>query len=292
MSAPDGPLQTFAAVLHASEVQFAPGGRLGFSRVESRLVFLCRAGRGVVRVNQRSFPVTAGSVLLLPWGHAIDYTAREVDPFLVGGAHLVPVHEAARPVEPSIPHEPSHPLAGCSWRRDEAGLGPAEIVLSTAADLPELVEIVRYAITVFARGAPNEDAMRALGTLVADELAESARPREPQFGVDLPTDLERVASYVERNLDRQISVRELADVASCSPSTLTRRFRAHLGASALSWITSRRMARAVVLLRTTTLPVGQVSRRCGITDPYYFSRLFRAHTGEAPTTWRRGRHLL
>lgn len=284
--------QAFAMVLHASEVQFAPGGRLAFPRVESRMVFLCRAGRGVVRVNQRSYAVTEGSVLLLPWGHAIHYCAQEVDPFLVGGAHLVPVHEAGHPVEPTIPHEPGHRLAGCSWRRDEQRLGPAEVVASTASELPDLVDIVRYAITVFERGTPSAAAMRALGTLVAAELAESVRPREPQFGVDLPTDLERVATYIERNLHRTIGVQELADVASCSPSTLNRRFREYLGMSPLRWVSARRMKRAVELLRTTTQPVAQVSRRCGIDDPYYFSRLFRAHTGESPTAWRRARHLL
>ena len=35
------------------------------------------------------------------------------------------------------------------------------------------------------------------------------------------------------------------------------------------------------------LPVADVARRCGYTDPNYFSRLIRRHTGLPPLKFRR-----
>ena len=52
------------------------------------------------------------------------------------------------------------------------------------------------------------------------------------------------------------------------------------------WIIERRMAEARKLLAETDLPVAEVARRVGVSDPGYFSRLFgRAH-GTSPRKWR------
>ena len=87
------------------------------------------------------------------------------------------------------------------------------------------------------------------------------------------------------------AVRTLADVAGYSEATLNRRFRAELGLPPMAFVTACRMRLARRLLRSTGLTIAQIARRCGIGDPYYFSRLFRDHHGDPPTVWRRVRQL-
>ena len=281
---------TVPLVLHASQVQFAPSGRLGFARVESRMVLLCRAGGGEVRVNGRTHRLRAGATLVLPWGHAISYHADDVDPFLVGGAHLVPAHDVEAPIHASIPHDPRHALAGCAWRRDDPGLATSDVVVSSAVRHPALTGLTHYAISLFERGRPADDELQALGTLMCHELRTLDRPADTT--TDLPADLRRVISYVEDHLEHSVTVGSLAAVAGCSEATLTRHFRQHLGAAPMAWVIRRRMTHATQLLRTTELPVAQVARRCGVPDPYYFSRLFREHHGTAPSTWRAEQQVL
>lgn len=283
---------TFPVVLQASQVQFAPSGRLTFPRVESRMVFLCRGGTGAVRINDQTYRLVEGMVLVLPWGHTISYAADDMDPFLVGGAHLVARHDAGAPIRPTIAHGPDHELAGCAWRRDDPSLGGHQVIATTAADHPDLFDVTAYAIAVFARAEPAGRLMRALGTLLADELDTLDRRHRSPYAANLPADLRRLLSYIDRQLEEPLTARVLAQVAGVSEATLTRRFRAHLDSSPMAWVIGRRIAHATNLLRTTSLPVAQVARRCGIGDPYYFSRLFRERLGESPSAWRRSHHVL
>ncbi|MEV0585357.1 AraC family transcriptional regulator [Nonomuraea sp. NPDC050310] len=233
-----------------------------------------------------------GALLILPWGRSIEYAADTVDPFLLVGTHLIPEHDPGRPVEAGVPHDLDHPLMGCGWRRDGAVLPGGSVVVSSVEERPHLLDLSLYAVEVFRRGVPDEPLMRALGTLVVRELSEVHRPSGPPYGPLVPDDLRRVLQYIDQELHHQLTIGELASVAGCGVATLARRFREHLGTSPMGWVAGRRIAQAQELLRTTGLTVGQVARRCGVADPYYFSRLFRRHVGQSPQGWRRTQHVL
>ena len=49
-----------------------------------------------------------------------------------------------------------------------------------------------------------------------------------------------------------------------------------------------RFARIEELLRTTSLPIGQIAEIGGFSDPLYFSRAFRKHFGTPPSGLRQG----
>ncbi len=69
-------------------------------------------------------------------------------------------------------------------------------------------------------------------------------------------------------------------------STFRRRFKAATGSSPKSYVLALRIARAKELLATTDDPIATISHAVGFTDPYYFSRLFRAREGRSPTEFR------
>jgi AraC-like DNA-binding protein len=288
----------FPALLQANAVQFGPGERFGFSRVESRMVAWCRAGQGEVWVNGVRYALTPGVLLVLPWGHRICYAAADVDPFLMLGVHLVPQHDEGYPVEPSVPHDPLHPHAGCDWRRDGEPLLGGHVLATTADAAPGLAQLSAYAVEVWRRGTPSESLVRALGTMLAGELAELASRRDvaPAAGPDpfgaAPDELQRVLAYVENHLADRLTVTVLAEVGGCSGATLSRRFVAHFRRSPMEWVLEQRIERARGLLRATPLTVAQIAHRSGFVDANYFSRVFRERTGQPPTVWRRRQRLL
>lgn len=100
--------------------------------------------------------------------------------------------------------------------------------------------------------------------------------------------LSAVVEHVHAHLTEAITVDQLAELVSLSPSQLTRRFREALGQPPLRYIIEARMRRARLLLTETTLPVKRVAALVGYDDPYYFSRLFRQTVGRSPSSLRGG----
>lgn len=71
-----------------------------------------------------------------------------------------------------------------------------------------------------------------------------------------------------------------------SPVYLRRRFRQAFGMSPSRYLVLHRIDLARQLLRLSALPVADVARQCGFSDPFYFSRLFRRHVGCSPLVFR------
>ncbi|MFI1919164.1 GlxA family transcriptional regulator [Nocardia sp. NPDC020380] len=98
--------------------------------------------------------------------------------------------------------------------------------------------------------------------------------------------LHAVEQHINANLTRQLSLHELAAAAAVSPRTLARRLRDRLGLSPTEYVHRLRVGRAATLLATTREPVDAIANAVGYADPAAFRRVYRRHTGEAPTATR------
>ncbi|MDT5118954.1 MAG: AraC family transcriptional regulator, transcriptional activator of pobA [Mycobacterium sp.] len=140
-----------------------------------------------------------------------------------------------------------------------------------------------------ARQEGHRQAALAHLTLLLIELARLAR--------DLVADLRRsgepllanVFAVIDRRHAEALSLRDVAGELGMTPGHLTTVVRRRTGRTVQEWIIERRMAEARTLLEQTNLPVAEVARRVGVSDPGYFSRLFSRIHGISPRKWR-GRH--
>ncbi|MFI6172672.1 GlxA family transcriptional regulator [Nocardia sp. NPDC051052] len=98
--------------------------------------------------------------------------------------------------------------------------------------------------------------------------------------------LRTVQQYVHANLNRQLSLDELARAATVSPRTLARRIRDRLGVSPTEYVHRLRVGQAAILLTTTREPVDAIASQVGYADPAAFRRIYRRYTGETPTATR------
>ncbi|MCV7394664.1 helix-turn-helix transcriptional regulator [Mycobacterium paraseoulense] len=123
-----------------------------------------------------------------------------------------------------------------------------------------------------------------LARLAGPVVAELRRSGEPL--------LAGVFEVIDRRHREPLSLRDVAAELGITPGHLTTVVRRRTGRTVGEWITDRRMAAARALLAETDLPVAEVARRVGMSDPGYFSRLFgRAH-GASPREWRGRRMVL
>jgi AraC family transcriptional regulator len=104
-----------------------------------------------------------------------------------------------------------------------------------------------------------------------------------------PWQVRMVEAHVDGNLDRNISVEELAALARLSVSHFGRAFKQSFGVAPHAYITAERMALARDLMLTTSEPLSQIALTVGLADQSHLSRLFRQHVGESPLAWRRAR---
>lgn len=117
-----------------------------------------------------------------------------------------------------------------------------------------------------------------LARLARDVVADLRRSGEPL--------LAEVFALIDRRHAEPLSLRDVADELGMTPGHLTTVVRRRTGRTVGEWIMERRMAAARELLAQTDLPVAEIARRVGISDPGYFSRLFgRAHD-TSPREWR------
>ena len=98
--------------------------------------------------------------------------------------------------------------------------------------------------------------------------------------------LAEVFTVIDRRLGEPLSLRDVAHELGMTPGHLTTVVRRRTGRTVQEWIIERRMAEARSLLSDTELPVGEIARRVGMSDPGYFSRLFRRTHGTSPRQWR------
>ena len=98
--------------------------------------------------------------------------------------------------------------------------------------------------------------------------------------------MQRVFDYIEECLSQKIELKHLADVAALSVFHFSRSFKSACGQTPHQYIATRRIEHAKMLLKTTKLPVSEVSRRVGYHDISRFNRLFKIHTRMTPRDFR------
>jgi AraC family transcriptional regulator len=104
-------------------------------------------------------------------------------------------------------------------------------------------------------------------------------------GVDIPANLLRVVSYVDRYLAEPLTIDQLADEAGVSRFHFCRVFKKALGMSAISFLAHMRVERAKSLLRKS-IPVSTVALKAGFNDLSNFNRQFKRQTGLTPSAYR------
>jgi AraC-like DNA-binding protein len=99
--------------------------------------------------------------------------------------------------------------------------------------------------------------------------------------------LRRVRDRMDREYARPLDVEALARGAHMSAGHLSREFKAAYGESPYSYLMTRRIERAMALLRRGDLSVTEVCFAVGCSSLGTFSTRFTELAGVAPGAWRR-----
>ena len=98
--------------------------------------------------------------------------------------------------------------------------------------------------------------------------------------------LRRVEEFINENLEEDLSLAEIAEVADLSQFHFARAFRKSTGLTPQNYLMKQRIERAKILLAKNDLPIVEVSLRTGFKNQSHFTTLFRKFTKFTPKTWR------
>ncbi|MEU4328727.1 helix-turn-helix domain-containing protein [Nonomuraea dietziae] len=170
--------------------------------------------------------------------------------------------------------------------------------------MPEVLYVDEGAVVTGAGAAAGIDLClhllrREHGAAIANAIAREIVVAPHRDGgqaqyipVPVPTDggderLAGVLDWARQNLDKPLSVNDLAAQALMSPRTFARRFRMATGTTPYAWLRTRRLDRAEELLEITDLQVEQIAHQVGIGSVSVLRELFIQRRGVSPRAYRR-----
>ncbi|WP_214320565.1 GlxA family transcriptional regulator [Nonomuraea sediminis] len=141
---------------------------------------------------------------------------------------------------------------------------------------------------VIRRDFGSEVANRAARRCVTPPFREGGQAQyieRPLAGAD-ENSTAATRAYMLAHLDAPLDLAALAEHASMSVRTFTRRFREETGLSPARWLTRQRVEHARDLLESTDLGVDQVARRAGFGSAVSLRQHLHAAVGVAPLAYR------
>lgn len=216
-------------------------------------------------LRQRMELKTGQSVLLYPqtnfYGHSLaDTTHVSVNHFAIIGGEIPPV------------------LKDIAGESDGFKSFPVAPPRQVERDIERLVDIAQYPD----KGPLQMEMMSAVMQLILLGLYQAQATAQPGV-VGVFDDLLR---FLENNLDRNVSLDEMAAVCGLSVSHFRALFRKRFFQSPGAFFGRLRMAAAARKLRETMIPIKEIARQGGFDTLPNFYRVFKAIYGMAPAEYR------
>jgi len=121
-----------------------------------------------------------------------------------------------------------------------------------------------------------------LQKIILDILIENTEERKDEF-----LRIQPAIKYMNLNFDRQISIGELSRIVHLSETYFRKLFKEAYGLSPIEHLNKIRINRAKRMLCYGKDPIGEISRKTGFCDIFYFSRTFKNKVGMSPTDFRK-----
>ena len=94
-------------------------------------------------------------------------------------------------------------------------------------------------------------------------------------------------SYVHNNYAERLTNAKIGKAFGYNPNYVSSLVKAATNLPLHKYIENVRVERAVDLLTTSDVSVGNIAELCGFSDIYHFSKMFKAKMGVSPNAYRK-----
>ena len=236
---------------------------------DDTILIYCAEGGGWFTVDGRPRRLNSGSVLIIPANTAHSYGTTKKRPWTIYWVHFTGKRVKDYLTILDVTHR--NPILHLH-------------------DMGEVLHHFESLYALLSNGYASANLV-ALSTSLANFLGQIAIHRRTP-GTANPTTIDQVQRtipFMRQHLTSDVTIRELAKVASLSIPHYSAMFKNLTGCSPKAFYLQLKMQKALRILETTNASVKDVAAHLGLQDPYYFSRLFKKIIGKTPSACRQAR---
>ncbi|BDM83770.1 helix-turn-helix transcriptional regulator [Acaryochloris marina] len=155
---------------------------------------------------------------------------------------------------------------------------------------PLVVQIGKAINKELELGNPFQAYIDSLKTCLAAHLVKNYASiafnfKEYKGGLSKPS-LTKVTEYINDNLSKDISIRDLSKLVGISQYYFSRLFKQSVGVSPCQYIIQQRIDKAKNLLEMQNSNIAEIALNCGFTHQSHLNRYFKKHTGTTPKKYK------
>lgn len=99
--------------------------------------------------------------------------------------------------------------------------------------------------------------------------------------------IKKAKCYINSYYDKKITVSDIAEFVHIDERYLYNIFKKETGVSPKEYLNRKRFSAACQLLENSELPVNEIAKSVGFSDPLYFSNFFKDRSGDSPVRYRK-----
>jgi len=103
---------------------------------------------------------------------------------------------------------------------------------------------------------------------------------------NLSRPIKKAIQYLTKNLNRVVTIQEVAQYIGYSRTHLSRLFRTELGCGFLEYVHKIKIDEAIDLLRYSEMSIGDITAALAFSTKSHFIKIFKDHIGQTPSEYR------
>ena len=259
--------------LHITDIGYYPQASYHYrertkEEAEQFILIYCVEGHGWFSINGNKYSVQSNQFFILPKNTAHSYGSDSKDPWTIYWIHFN--------------GEKASFFANGFDK-------PTNITPNSDSRIEERLRLFEEIFYTLSRGYSKNNFYYAITSLFyflgsmkfLGEYRESAQPQNKQMDI-----IEDIIHYMRENIEKKITLSDLATHVGLSSSHLSSIFQKKTGYSPLRYFTHLRIQEACHYLDFTDMKINQICHKFGFEDAFYFTRIFTQVMGMSPSKYR------